>query len=149
MYPDGDAFECTALSIPDCLDRTVYCAPPQVSIEGATIEVITNPSPYYLGSESKTTVINIVEIYCFDYYCILAPVSATWCAESSNYPGNDIIIASTTSFKECQIKCKETSGCEYVTFFLPEDRCYLKSKRTHAQSMPKGRFLSGPGNCCK
>ena len=38
---------CGPLSIPDCVDRTVYCVNTPTSIYGGTIIIDENPSPYY------------------------------------------------------------------------------------------------------
>ena len=38
---------CSKISVPDCVDRTVYCVNPPASITGGDINIDENPSPYY------------------------------------------------------------------------------------------------------
>ena len=38
---------CSKISVPDCVDRTVYCVNPPSSITGGDIIIDENPSPYY------------------------------------------------------------------------------------------------------
>ena len=38
---------CSKISVPDCVDRTVYCVNPPASITGGDIIIDENPSPYY------------------------------------------------------------------------------------------------------
>ena len=45
--PNTSGLTCATLSVPDCVDRTVYCVNPPPYIFGGTISINENPSPYY------------------------------------------------------------------------------------------------------
>ena len=47
ILTDSGYMLCSKISVPDCVDRTVYCVNPPPSINGGDIIIDENPSPYY------------------------------------------------------------------------------------------------------
>ena len=48
---DG-VLECDYLSVPDCVDRSIYCNFPPEPTEGAEVNIVDNPSTFYLKTDA-------------------------------------------------------------------------------------------------